>query len=176
MVGFLLRMCYLLSGLTPMAFGLFCRDAESLWFLVSGALIALGIVIAGMLFLLFCLWGIEKKFGPSAGVLKPVSVVRFRYGLPAYMIAYVLPFFLTTGGTWMLIGSAALLIVLFSLRTSALGYNPIADMFGYGFYEVGVRAPNDGVITVFVLSKKSPQSLIKGYHFVSFSDDFQVAF
>lgn len=175
MIAFVLRVLYTVAGLTPMAFGLLCRDANSVETLAVGVGESVIIVTVGVAVLRFAFWWIKTGFGIPVGKVVPVAVNRYRGGLPAYILAYILPFFLASGIYGTAVVLAILLISVFSLRKSSLGYNPLADMLGFGFFEVGLAA-RGGVVSVFVVSELSLLELTEGFSPVRFSEDCYLVF
>ncbi len=175
MIAFVLRFLYTVAGLTPMAFGFLCRDASSLGSLAVGVGASIIIVTMGVAVLRFSLWRIKSGFGLPAGKVVPVAVARYRGGLPAYILAYILPFFLASGIYSMAAAMAIVFIGAFSVRRSSLAYNPLADLLGFGFFEVGLAA-RGGVATVLVVSELPMMELAEGFRPVRFSEDCYLVF
>lgn len=175
MVGFLWRFLYTLAGLTPMAFGVFCRDVTDTASFLMGIAASISVVAFGGFVQTIAIRRIRKAFGQSPGSVVPVSVTRQRDGLPTYILAYVLPFLLTTGVTWFVVLSAVVLIGLLSFRKSTIGYNPVADLAGFGFYEVALPSAR-GTVTVLVVSVRPMLELVRGFKPVRLSEDCFLVF
>lgn len=93
MVGFLLRVIYQLSALSPIAFGVLCCGKNSSEEIVNGLVISLIIVSGFMIALLVVLNIIRTSFSSKIPNDEIVSVKRNRGAFPCFLAAYVFPFF-----------------------------------------------------------------------------------
>lgn len=168
MASFVYRFLFLLIGLSPMAIGIFCvgktNPKEVFWGMVYG------ICVCEVALLLFYLWS-ERVTSKLEGVpIKPVTITRKREGLSGYFLAYVLPLILTEPVEKWILLLVVMILVFAGLNTKSIGYNPIAELIGYNFYDI-----DDGSgITVLVISKRTPQQLFEGFKAVTLTEDYLI--
>lgn len=168
MASFLYRFLYLLIGLSPMSIGIFCIGKDSLIDILYGVSYGIGACVLALI--LFNLYS-GRLIGSLEGVkVKPNHIQRKREGLSGYFLAYVLPLILTEPAEKWILLAVVILLAFTGLKTKALGYNPVAELVGYNFYDV-----QDGSgITLLVIAKSSPQELLQGFRGVTLTEDFIV--
>lgn len=160
------RFFLMLLGLSPMAIAFACVDVTTLLELFYHIMIALAFIALCLTLFYYCLNKIARDLEPV--YIKPESISRKREGLTGYFLAYVLPILLTGPAQRWALFAIVLILVISGLRTKSLGYNPIAELIGFNFYEI-----NDGSgIELFVISRKEPQELLKGFYGVNFTEDY----
>lgn len=151
-----------------MSFGLFCAGKKTFVEISIGFLYGIGFCVLALL--AFRWWSNRIVKGLEGVKVSPREITRKREGLSGYFLAYVLPLILTEPTEKWLLWVVIALLAFSCFKTKSLGYNPIAELIGYNFYEVRDAAG----IALLVASKKSPQELLQGFKGVSLTDDYLI--
>lgn len=170
MVGFLYRALIALVGLTPISFAILCKgnSDDGVVPLISSVVLACFVCFLAHVLLKQIFRLIIRNCTTFTLDKSEISAVNpKRSGLQMYFMAYMLPLFLGDSTTTSFVILCLVGLIIASLSTTSIIDNPMIYTLGYKFYEIQTKTG----ITYLLISKNSPQSIIRGVEGIIYNND-----